>query len=417
VKILFVTPNPSGSGEAVTALHMGRELTRGGHEVRYLASAFTAGFLRASFPAGVEELTGDAADDRRRWHDLVREFRPGVVVFADYPLLLLSPQGRALLAGDDLMGLDDLDAVLVTLDHLGMAQGPLTLSFGPPHLELFLEHLPAVPQRMQVLLPCPVQSPIPPASRRGTPFRYWRLPLDLAESRRRALRERFLEGGDGLLVFHSVPTWAEELCRRHRLPNHRYLTRLLEIYLGGLGRPVIVLSVNRESLPAPAMGGGLRVVNLGQLEPGEYQEMLFASDLMLTDNGVSVSLGLAACGLVPCAWLRNSHGLPDLLARTEEPVRAVLLEMEGERLGAVFPFDVFPIWSRADLETLQVLVGNPLTRCVTALEIYGGEETKNALEALLTDPMERLELRARQSDYVEAIGRLPGPEEALLALA
>jgi hypothetical protein len=418
VKILFVTPNSSGSGEAVTALHMGRELVRAGHEVRYLASAFTAGFLRASFPTAVEELCGQAREDRRRWQSLIRGFKPRLVVFADYPLLFLSTTDRALLEGEDRLDLDDLDAQLVTLDHLGMAQGPLTLSFGPPHLELYLMHLPAVPERMKVLLPCPVQSPMPPAELRGTPFRYWQLPLaGLSAARRREIRERFLEREDGLLVFHSVPTWAQELSRRHRLPNYWYLTRLFEAYLGGLRRPVTVLSVHRDRLLAPSSAPGLRVVGLSQLAPQEYQELLFASDLMVTDNGISVSLGQAVCGLIPCAVLRNSYRLLELLERTAGALREMLLEMERDRPGAVFPFEVFPIWSREDLAALRLFVGNPLTRCVARLEIYGGEETRRALEALLTDPAHRQEVQSRQSEYVSSLCRLPDPEEALLSLA
>jgi hypothetical protein len=414
VKILFVAPNRSGSGEALTALQMGRELRRTGHDVRYLASRFTSPFLKTLFRGEVDELSGEAREERRLWQRLVLRFAPQVVVFADYPLLLLSSEGRDLAANDSLK-LDDLDAEVVTLDHLGMAQGPLTLPFGPPHLDLLPQHLPAMPARMKVLLPCPVQSPEPVPGRRGMPFRWDQL-LRLPRERRRTMRERFAEGPDGLLVFHSVPAWAQELCRRHGLPNYRYLTRLFETYFGDLQRPVTVVSVNHDSLLAPSTAPELRIINVGRLKPDEYQDLLLASDLMITDNRVSVSLGRAVCGLIPCAVLRNSYRLLELLEWADRRVRRLLLEMENQRLGSVFPFEVFPIWSREDLDALRLFVGNPLAECVAALEIYGGDETRRALEALLTDPTRREELRSRQSDYVSSLSCLPGTEEALLTL-
>jgi len=409
---------------------MGQELRRAGWRVRFLASAFTSGFLLASAGGNageVDVLSGDPHEDRRRRRSLLADFRPRFVVFADYPLLYLSTQGRALLdekglALGDLRDLDDIGAEPVTLDHLGMAQGPMMLHFGPPHLEPFGEHLPAMPERMKILLPCPVQSPQPPSGVRGVPFRYWPLPLERSVARRSAIRRRFAEGEDGLLVFHSVPSWAQELCRRHALPQYDYLTGVLETYFEEIGRPVTLLSVNHGSLLTASSAPWLRVVNLCRLSPREYQELLFASDLMLTDNGVSVSLGKAVCGLVPCAVLRNSHRLLALLDSLspldvgEQRLRQILLDMEGQRPGAVFPFEAFPIWNREDLEALRLFDGNPLTGCVATLELYGGEETRQALRSLLIDPARREELQSRQLEYVAALRALPDPEAALRAL-
>jgi len=159
MKFLFVTPNPSGSGEAITAMHMGLQLAQAGHEVRYFAEGFTAAFLREAFESKVVEMSGDLRENVTRWHHLLQAYKPRAIVFADYPLLLLAGAGRALLQHDHGKLLRTLDAELITLDHLGMAQGPVTLSFGPPHLELFQSHFPPVPERMRILLPCPIQRP------------------------------------------------------------------------------------------------------------------------------------------------------------------------------------------------------------------------------------------------------------------
>jgi hypothetical protein len=136
MKALFVTPNPSGSGEAITAMQLGRQLTRSGHEVRFFTEHFPCQFLAGSFPRKVAEFSDNAAETGTRWRSLLRDFRPSAVIFADYPLLFLRPRGRMLVEGENGKALEGLEAQLFTLDHLGMARGPLRLSFGPPHLEL-----------------------------------------------------------------------------------------------------------------------------------------------------------------------------------------------------------------------------------------------------------------------------------------
>jgi hypothetical protein len=157
VRILFVAPNSSGSGEAITAAQMARVLGRDGHDVRFFADAFAAKFVvSAGFAGTVESFPADVAETTARWLALLQGFEPHSIIFADYPLLWLSAHGRAILERDCWNVLEDLNADLVTLDHLGLAQGPLTIAFGPPHLDLFLQHFPAIPDRMKILLPCPI---------------------------------------------------------------------------------------------------------------------------------------------------------------------------------------------------------------------------------------------------------------------
>ncbi len=416
MRILFVTPNSSGSGEAITAMHMGLGLARSGHEVRFFADPFTSRFLAQEFAEKVNEFSDDPRETVAEWHSALDNFKPRVVVFADYPLLFLSRRARVLLNRENWQVLDDLGVELVTLDHLGMAQGPLTLSFGPPHLELFPEHLPKLPQRMKVLLPCPLQRPVQISAVRGIPFRCWDVPLILSEARRKEIRGQFLQFSDELLVFHSVPSWAIEFCRRHGLTNYAYLTRLFQTFFTALPRAVTLISVNAGSQLPPHAGAGFRVVALGQLQPAEYDEFLLASDLMITDNRISVSLGKAVCGLIPCAVLRNSYRLPEILDRADADVQAIVLNLERDRMGAVFPYEAFPIWSQNDLNGLGLFSENPILECMALVEIYGGGETRQTLERLLTDAACREQMKDRQQNYVDMVGRLPTGGEALLSI-
>jgi hypothetical protein len=402
-RILFVTPSEVSSGEAVTVRHMALTLAAAGCDLRFLASAFTARLLADSFPGSVEQLGGDLGQNRRRWDEVVEGFAPEAVVFADYPFLFFE-NGTAPLADRGwVSGLERSRTALVTLDHLGYAQGPSTVFFGPPHLSLHSATFPELPEGMEVLLPCPCHDPSTLEGRRGVPFRYWASP-----------GSRPRKAGDGLLVLHATPQWSWRLAEQFGLPYYRLLPSLLGRYLGDLDVPVTVVSVNNGALLPPSAHPDVRVVNLGPLPAPQYEELLLSCDLLLTENGVSVTMGKAVCAGVPCALLRNSFRLAELLERAAGWVRDVVLEMEAARLGSVFPYEVFPIWSREDVPLAGLLPG------CAALEVFGGESTRHQLHRLLFDEEHRAARRAEQQAYADRVAALPAPDEALrsvLALA
>ncbi|MGQ0569630.1 MAG: DUF6365 family protein, partial [Armatimonadota bacterium] len=289
MKVLFVTPSETGSGEAITAAHIADNLTQRGNKVRFLASAHTARFLRGQSVDSVGMLTRDAEQNRRLWDHALRGFRPDVVVFADYPLLFFSTGTPPLADERWVLSLETLQTALVTLDHLGYAQRPTSLPFGPAHLGLHYETLPALPAAMRILLPCPVQEPSEVPGRKGAPFRPWALPLRLSDHLRWEIRRRYVSRDDFLIV-HSVPAWAWRLADAARLPYYTFLPRLLEHYLADLPRSVTVISVNNgRLLPAPEHPR-VRILNLEPLPREEYEALMLVADLFITENMVSVSL-------------------------------------------------------------------------------------------------------------------------------
>ncbi len=121
---LFITPSESGTGEAITTRYMAEQLKALGHGIWFLASRLTAGLLRTEFPDAVTDFTDNRDVNQALWKGTLRRSAPDLVVFADYPLLFLT-SGVVPLASAAWVGeLADIAARLVTLDHLGYAQGP-----------------------------------------------------------------------------------------------------------------------------------------------------------------------------------------------------------------------------------------------------------------------------------------------------
>jgi hypothetical protein len=417
MRVLFVAPSNVSSGEAITAHHMAHDVVAHGGEVRFLASALAAGFLGEKFRDRLTEFTPDAAHNRTLWERTIRKFHPHVVAFADYPLLFF-PSGSAPMVDDRwVRSLDDVDAGLVTLDHLGYAQRPMTVYFGPPHLSMHSATSPDLPARMAVALPCPIHDPGPVVGRTGSPFRYWNKPKSSTEGQIRRIRGRFLRDERDFLIVHSAPRWAWETAEIWGLPYYQFLSGILAYHLVDLPRPATIVSVNNGDLLSPLDDGKVRIINLAALPSSEYELLLLACDLMLTENSISVSLGKAVCGLRPSGVLRNSFRLVDLLRRDGQGLRGTILKMEASRMGAIFPYEVFPIWGRNELDQLGIHRENSFADTFARVEVFDGDETPSELRGLLLDETIRGDMRSRQEAYVRELGTLPEPEEMLRRVA
>lgn len=413
MRVLFLTPSDISSGEAITALHMGENIIRSNGEVNFLASKFTEAFLREPFPRSIVELTDNLEENHEIWNRSIEGFRPDAVVFADYPLLFFSSGASPLADEAWVSSLEDLDATITTLDHLGYAQQPTTVYFGPPHLSFQCETTPALPKRMHILLPCPLQEPDPVPGRSGVPFRYLTETPSIEESDRRKLRREYLTDDNDLLIFHSTPNWAWQFAKTFGLPHYSFLTELLEYYLAGLSCSAAVVSVNKGDLLPPSRRENIRIINLATLPKAKYEQLLQCCDLMITDNCVSASLGKAVCSRRPCAVISNSYSVVELLGRVDEPLRQMIMRMERSRLGSIFPYKVFPIWSLADLEQLGLLKQNTFSTGFASLELFGGEDTRTRLIDLLINKATREAMQVRQQAYVERLATLPDAYDAL----
>jgi hypothetical protein len=416
MRVLFVAPVEVGSGETITVRHMAERILKRSGRVRVLASRFARRLLGEGLSDLVQSLTDDGEVNRALWDASLRDFRPDVVVFADYPLLAFSNGVTPLWSEAWARSLDTVEPCLVTLDHTGYAQRPIGVFFGPPHLSFHHETIPAIPPRMRILLPCPMHSPGAVPGRKGQPFRYWDVPLAISPDTRASIRRRFLSREDDFLIFHAAARWAWQSAEAAGLAYYRLLPRILDFYFRDLPRPVTIVSVNDGALFDHPVGGSVRIINIPSVSSPLYDALLLASDLLLTENKISISLGKAICALLPCVTLRNSYRLRALLASLSGELLQIVTAMEAARPGAVYPYGVFPLGMDDELDRLGLYHQNPITHAFHELELYGGSETRRVLHGLLTDPLVRHALRARQQTYVDCLSATAPVEDALQRL-
>lgn len=412
MKALLVTPTLSG--ETVTAVHVAENLVRRGHRVTFVASSHARRLIPQNLLENSVDLAGDPRRNLAAWGRALDRFSPDVVMLADYHLVV-SPESSSPL-GHDAEWLADLRrrrVCVATFDHFGFGQCADEIVIGPRHLHSRRTTFPAVPDEMCIMLPCPMHHPGYSPGRRGDPFRYWDLPLGLSEGRRRAVRGSYLDNADDLLVMHSVPTWAWQLAEQLSLPFYRYLPDIIAYYLQDIDKPVTFVSVNNGSLLPPPSDGSFRIVNLAPMEVAEFEDLLFSADLVMTENKASISMGKAVCALQPSVVLKNSFLYGELSRQIRGRIRECVHGMERERPGAVFPFEIFPVDMGGELDKLCLYRGNVLQEAFEELEVFGGEQTRERLTALLSDDDARDALRVRQQVYVELLRDAPSAADLL----
>ncbi|MBR1274273.1 DUF6365 family protein [Bradyrhizobium sp. AUGA SZCCT0283] len=397
-RILIVTPHTLSCGEAITAIHVANHLARHGWQANFLASPNTAKLIPPKFETRL--LAGDLKENQVVWVQTVRRLKPKLVLFADYPLLALQAGSVPLANEAWIESLELLDAALLTLDHLDLAHADRLPSLPPPN-------------RMGILLPCPIHNPSRQAGPKLALFRYWTPPATLDSDRRSALRARYLGCSRGLLVFHAVPRWTQFMATIMNQPLYNFLPKLLIRYLAGMPDPITVVSVNDGTLLPSLTVNDLTIVNLPNMPPNEFEETLACSDLMLSENCFSVSLGKAVCSLVPAVLWRHTLNPIDVLTSEDDLVSSVAAEMILHNPKSLNPWLAFPSFDPSLVSAFNSLKDEPAIQC---LEIFGGTSTHRAIRALLTDEREREMFRARQLAYRERVSELPTPLEAIQKL-
>jgi hypothetical protein len=176
------------------------------------------------------------------------------------------------------------------------------------------------------------------------------------------------------------------------------------------------VSVNNGKLLEAPPNSRIRFVNLGPIPTSGFEELLFSSDLVVTENRLSISMGKAICGLQTCAVLKNSYRLVDLMGSLNGTIREAVSAMERIRLGSVYPYEVFPSGMTELLEEIILYKNNSLTMAFWDTEVFGGDETSKILSRLLMDQPMRDTLRERQQTYVGKLQALQDSSDAICSL-
>jgi hypothetical protein len=425
--ILLCAPSRA-YGEINSLILLAKSIDAAGGDVWFLASPLAAEVARLHFPQRVFDLTWELERNHVTFWRMIKKFRPDLILFSE-AYEILRPQRKAdcpIFTPRWLDELEQLDCAFVFVDFI--AHVPILRSiancefcagqFGKDRLEAFLK-------RLWVVLPCPLNEPGPVNGRCGIPYRAQRLPLTIEPHTRARVRSRFLgeDEQEGILILRTGSSWQTDLANKFGQTLYHHLGNLFAFYLADLPYPVTVVSVSSRHQIAHS-GSDLRICNISNLPPHDFDQLVLSSDLIVTENEIGYTLG-KTLGRVPGMVLVNSFELEEILEREKgtSAIRKMVLEMEHRRPGCVYPHKIFPIRAGKE-EFVEEIVpgmgpGDGLSRPPTSTlrlgrmksapfvkaELYGGDTTRLAFRSILCDPAFRAALNEQEEAYVTRLNR------------
>lgn len=407
MRALFVAPVTEATGETLTAVSAADDFAVGGHDLAWLVSPRASGLVpEALRGTAMRQLGPQREENLAAWRDLVGEFGPDIVVFADYPLLFLSGTACPLWERESelqFVGPDSQVPASVTFDHLGLTQlEGREIRVGPLPSTAAIREVP-LPADMSALLPCPLHEPEPRAGGRGVRCRGRAGAEPLSDRERAAVRAELGVASADRLILHAVPGWAGQLSRMLGSDFHRdYGRRLVD----ALPESSAIVSINDGSLLAPSHRAGVEVVNLRAVPAPLFDAFLVSADLFVTDNPVSSSLGRAiSSGVSACVayvWHEDERG--------------------GWGAGgadrsapAAASYDLFPIFPAGEVSRLGVVPGNTVVECFAEVNLAEAADAAGRLLALLSETPGLEAMRGAQARYNGAVRALPTPIDVIRA--
>jgi Family of unknown function (DUF6365) len=441
MKVLLICAPSRAFGEVNSLVQLARSIVANGGEVWFLASPLAADVAKSHFPHRVFQMTPELDQNQIMFWRIVKKFRPDTIVLAEL-YEILRPRRKAecpFISPRWLYDTAELECNLVFVDfiaHVPMLRDIAECDFcserfGRDSLRRFLE-------RLWVILPCPLNEPGPIAGRCGIPYKAQSLPLAIEPAQRARVRARFMGEGneaDGVLVLRTGSSWQSILAEQYGLTLYERLGELFAAYLADLPNRTTLVSVSSRH-QISCSSHSMQIHNIGNLPPNEFDLLVLSSDLVITDNEIGYTLA-KTIGNVPSVVFVNTFTLDDVLRREagDSPIRRIVLEMESRRRDSIYPHKIFPI--PAGPEELSehcpqheggVCAAPPapmsnfrLGRMVSSpfvkVELYGGEETRAALEWVLCDRKARAEWKEQDRAYLERLNRLTDGVDVLSQLA
>jgi len=429
MKAIFICSPSRAYGEINTIVPLARGILSAGGEVWILASPLAAAIARQHFPTRVHELTPDLERNQNILRLMVKKFRPDLIALAEL-YEILRPNRKAdcpLISRRFLRWIAGVDCTLVFLDFIAhvpmlrsVAECPVCAGqFGRHVLNSFL-------RRLWVVLPCPLNEPGLVGQRCGIPYRSHELPLQIDENAILETRSRFLGKGherDRFLILRTGSTWQTQLAEQRGHCLYEHLGDILAEYLCGLPKPITVISISsRHKLQCST--GDLQIINITNLPPHEFDQLALSSDLVVTDNEIGYTMA-RTLGRVPGMVLVNSLRASDVLRRERSGsrLREIVSIMERKRPNCIYPHKIFPIPADEDEfadsnagtegacrvshhEPRTIRLGRLVSSAFIRTELYGGQDTRRAFEAILCDPEQQARLKRMDEGFIDRLNRI-----------
>jgi hypothetical protein len=406
-KVLFIAPAYLGTGETVNALIVADQLSMKKVECTFVVSPYGENLLKGK-PFASFTFTDDKRKNIKTIKDMIKKEDFDVVVIADYYLFSLSRELHAFLW---INFLEDIGVTTLAFDSMGLGR-----EFPSRNYVVLPNLFPPPTHNIQYTVPSFVEAilfPSPPFSgSENTPDVYcgrlYEEDFSTLSYDRGTLREE-LGVDEKKLIFHPIPKWSISTLGVSSPGYYPLMADIVSMHLAQMDVDAQIVCINPSHNTLYRPTGRIQVNPFTYLPYGTFMKYLFSSDLMITDNILSATMGKAILNRVPVFYLANTYSMEEVLSRKntgEETLSLVEKHMEGRSDFPVLPFWVTFKKANGVQDVLETFIQE---------ELFNSSAVYKKMKDILTDSHAQETLRSRQDEYIRKIQTLPTLAEIVLS--
>jgi hypothetical protein len=381
--VVFISAGSFAFGECVLALNFARGLSPSRYRACFIVSPVNEPLFGNRDEFDVLTLFREAPGlNAILVSDFLERFPPDLFVLCDFLTFEHA-------AGEHGIGIDYLRGFgkpILSLDSYEWESGDFVLDF----LAGIRKPVSRLLQDLDGgLRPCPLNKPRGLEARSAcySFFRQLKAP-DLVS--RREVREQLGVPAGHLLFVSAVAPW-ESLATRQIPPGpfRQEVPQRIERYVSLLGMPVSWFRIGASAGRTTETRGHVAMHDLPGLPAGEFDELLFAADLLISTNIASTTLAKRSGYNRPALFLYNS-----VSAEIPFPIR---------------PYRMFPMGWYDFLG--PVVRGNPYLDTFHSAEVLDEERAVTAMRKAIAE--DEGEIRMKRAVYRDLLDALPLPDDCV----
>jgi hypothetical protein len=367
-------------------------------ECTFVVSPYGENLLKDK-PFASFTFTEDKRKNIKTIKDMIKKKDFDVVVIADYYLFYLNRELTSFLW---INFLEDIGVTTITFDSIGIGREfPSYRYIGTP--ELF----PPRKYNMMSTVPSFVEAiifPSPPFSgSENTPDVYcgrlYEEDFSTLSYDKGTLRKE-LGLKNELVIFHPLPRWSLSTLELLSPGYYPLMADIVTMHIKRMDVDARILCVNSSQNTLYRPTGRIQVNPFTFLPFDTFMKYLFSSDLMITDNLVSATMGKAILNRVPVFLLANTYSMEDIFSLERSDMVVPLIRNHMGENGSV---PILPFWNTFK----KAYAARDFQKTYIQGELLNVEETHKKMKDILTDSHVQETLRSRQDEYIRKIQALP----------
>ncbi len=402
--ILFISTGSLAFGESVMALAFARSLPKELYNPCFIVSPLNAVLLDHQQLKAIQLLDNAHKINRLLVEDFLEKYPPELIILCDFLTFDFSQMNF----GITLKFLRSYNKPIISLDSYEWESGDFVLDF-------FSGLTKQLPRTLLLLdgaiRPCPLNKPTATTERAICySFLHQINDCDLGEVA--ALRREIGIGEEDFVIFSATAVWqAFRPKQKYGGPFGHIITDLLTDYIAKLGTKLHWIRVGPERNRSTQVIGDITEHNFPSLPEKEFDQLLAAADILITNNVASTTLAKCISYGRSALLLYNSiqANTPDDLAKYPQvQINSSTLKLI-ENSYPIQPFRMFPLGWYNFLS--PIMKDNPYLETFYGAEILDEEKVLSILRQAKAG--KNSHFATQRKDYQQQLATLPSPAACL----